>query len=162
MVEGNYRICSICGSMLRSENFEHHMQTQHTPEKEKARIEQKDLDRKKRLEGMQIVQCEICGIKIKKKNLKKHKRNVHEAVIVKCSICGMSMKENKLTKHKQNIHNEYSSEQLKLKLKKMPVSERNKFIKKVLGPEQNNSTDIFSKGRVVSGGGYGLGRNRKH
>lgn len=141
-----YKTCPVCNCNLRLKNFNRHMQLQHNPVAEKHRAAQqlatKELklkrEHEKELEKDTIVQCPICQLDIKKKNLRRHKRKSHRL--------------------KPNA----PSPTLKPKLSDLSVTERRRQLNKIFGPDHEESNDVFDKGLVISGGGYGLGKNRKH
>ncbi|MCH8550241.1 MAG: hypothetical protein LAT80_15330 [Balneolaceae bacterium] len=88
-------------------------------------------------EGSQFTTCTICGVKLHKKNLEKHKDKVHTA--------------------RSSYKNKKSSE--------LSPSDRKKRLNHLLGHEPDDKIkgkDIYTKGEKLNGGAYGLGKNRKH
>lgn len=82
MTVASYKICPICGCKLLPERYDQHMETQHSAEAELKRelIQQEieEIRKQKEIEGEEIIQCEICHIEIKRKNLNKHNYHVHK------------------------------------------------------------------------------------
>jgi uncharacterized C2H2 Zn-finger protein len=62
----HYRECPVCGCTLRESNYTKHLNSQHSESAEQ--------------EGEQLVRCTLCSREVKKKNLKKHMRRIHEGV----------------------------------------------------------------------------------
>src|SRR5690606_21878913 len=70
-----------------------------------------------------------------------------------------------LRRHKRKSHRlkpNAPSPTLKPKLSDLSVTERRRQLNKIFGPDHEESNDVVDKGLVISGGGYGLGKNRKH
>ena len=44
----------------------------------------------------------------------------------------------------------------------MTTAQKRRYLDSLTSPERERSSDIMDSGRVSLGGGYGLGRNRKH
>jgi predicted ATP-dependent serine protease len=84
----------------------------------------------------EYTKCTKCNSFVKNKNLKKHARNHKKADQVKANarprLCDMSS------------------------------SDRKKWLVSLDRPDKEFSKDIFSRGKVLNGGSYGLGKSRKH
>lgn len=143
----NYRICPRCGCGLRADRFEKHMRKQHSPCAEKARelARQKLAITKelKELEGNQTVRCNICGTKVKLKNKGRHFKKVHDTFGNYCQ-------------------NPVSTTPESGSLRSLSSRDRIRALNRRFGPDREYSEDLFDRGRVVQGGGYGLGNNRHH
>lgn len=142
-----YRTCPKCGCDLRADRFEKHMRKQHSPSAEKVR----ELARQKRaiakklkeMEGKQTVRCDICGTKVKLKHKARHLRKVHGDQNEPC-------------------HDPISIRPHGGSLRSLSSRDRIRALNRLFGPDREYSEDIFERGRVVQGGGYGLGNNRRH
>ena len=77
-------------------------------------------------------------------------------LIVKCDICNVEINRKNLIKHKRKVH------KISGVTVNMTNSERTRYINKLFAPDRDYSEDVFDRGRVTSGGGYGLGRSRRH
>ena len=82
MLSKSFKICPICQCKVLLERYKTHITEKHSPEAELKRIilqHQIENNRKQReIEGEEIICCELCGVEIKRKNLNKHKYNVHK------------------------------------------------------------------------------------
>lgn len=100
---------------------------------------------------------------------------------VVCPVCRVSVKEKKLAKHNRRQHTEAGkakkaearakkafSKAMDKKLEPRPslrfmgTAKRRRYLDSLDKPDREWSSDVMDSGRVYSGGGYGLGRNRKH
>lgn len=87
-----------------------------------------------------------------------------EKRIVNCQYCGVKVGRGKLNRHISRVHSEVKATPVVVeKLGEMSPSERRKRLRKMFGPDDDDKgSDVFDRTRVVSGGGFGLGKNRKH
>ena len=100
------------------------------------------------------VACPICNVSLKEKNLLKHKRRKH-------SEAGQTKKaETRAKKDFDRVNRKKLAPLPSLKL--MNATQRRRYLDSLDRPDRDWSSDIMDSGRVYTGGGYGLGRNRKH
>ena|SRR5690606_2985458 len=127
--------CPKCHLKISKLKLRRHLKRVHNPEVELARKQEALAESRKKIEGEKIVICPICKCLIKSKNLVKHGKLKHQ--LFPSQISGTN-------KFKSN-------------------REKESFWKSKLGPDvEDESNDVFSKGVVISGGAYGLGKNRKN
>lgn len=88
----------------------------------------------------EFVPCPRCKIEVKRKNLKKHSK--------------------KHTKKHNNI--DETTVTMRPRLCDMSPTKRRRYLDSLDRPEKEYTQDIYSRGMVVSGGAYGLGKNRRH
>lgn len=90
----------------------------------------------KRINLDYFVKCPRCKVDVKKKNLKKHEKH-----------------------HKKKDEKKLNS---RPRLCDMPQEKRRKWLDSLDKPDREFSQDVYSRGKVVRGGAYGLGRNRRN
>lgn len=160
-------VCTECGVTTNIKNVDKHMKTLHSAEanEKKLRLQiQKEAKRLRKLQdGKKIIKCEICGVSLASRNLAKHKRKQHSP--------DSKFAYPKTREILKNLKlNNKKEEELKKHLKKYPDStmahmsnaQKRKHLNRMFGPDDNKTSDIFDKGKVSSGGAYGLGKNRKN
>ena len=88
----------------------------------------------------EFIPCPKCKIVVKRKNLKKHSK--------------------RHTKKHNNIGD--TTVTIRPRLCDMSPAKRKRYLDSLGRPEKEYTEDLYSRGMVVSGGAYGLGKNRKH
>lgn len=127
--------CPKCHLKISKRRLRRHLKRDHNPEVELARKQAALAESRNKIEGEKNIKCPICSCLIKSKNLVRHGKLKHKLFL--SQISGIN-------KFKSN-------------------REKESFWKSKLGPDiEDESNDVFSKGVVISGGAYGLGKNRKN
>lgn len=140
MSSTEYEFCSKCNARLKRTNVSSHMERVHSPEAENKRRIAEKLKQAKLLDDSKIINCPICKVELRKKNLSKHKAKAH----------GSSKKHQK-AKSRRSITSP-----------DMTAKQKERALAAYFGPDREHSRDALGSGRFVSGGAYGLGKNRKH
>lgn len=81
---------------------------------------------------------------------------------VTCPECKVQVKKHRLSKHRQKQHVEKRMTSQRPLLKDMTPAQRKRYLDSLDRPERERSNDVMDRGMVSLGGGYGLGRSRKH
>ena len=172
MTEKQYKRCPICCRGFRLDRFKKHMSQKHGAESQNQATlytKAKPLEKKIILtltpEQDLMVKCPTCKRQIKEKNLAKHMRKVHVTLMQSLDVLC-------IPSHMRKVHEDWSipmsSPTLEprvageLKIGELPLAERKRQLRILFGPDRETSEDIFDRGLVVSGGGYGMGKSRSH
>lgn len=84
---------------------------------------------------------------------------------IKCPDCGGEVKRKNLNKHRKRYHLPKPAPKpasSKPMLKYMTTAQKRRYLNSLDRPDREWSDDVMDRGRVSLGGGYGLGKNRKH
>lgn len=173
-MERKYKICPKCNAKVREENYERHMEFQHSPEGERRRAEavekQRAIDRAKNQEAKRIRkqnQAEKRRTEEEERKKKREKEKEEGEVIYKCALCNSAVKKKNFAKHMKNQHGIANATRPKPTYPKatmsgMSSSDKKKHLKKLFGREKEHSEDAFDRGVIIHGGAWELGKNRKH
>lgn len=139
--------CPNCGELVSEHRIKRHISKVHSPLRElQARVEQlKHAEESKRRELLsQSILCPDCHLKIKLGNVKSHFGTVH-AKPAPAHFLSQLEEAPQVNRFRND-------------------REREAYWRKQLGPTNDGdpSNDVFDSGHVVSGGAYGLGKNRRH
>lgn len=158
MSERQYKQCPVCRCILRLNRFERHMSQQHASEAQIKPSTQMPVTTRKNTQT------------VEKKSVEK--QNIEPIPMVKCPTCKKQVRETRLARHMRKVHDDWSmplpsppklpKKTKKVKIGKLPDRERKRQLRILFGPDRETSDDIFDRGLVVSGGGYGLGKSRAH
>lgn len=148
--------CAQCKAMVRKGRMPKHMAKLHSLEALLARS-------KRAVHEQQLVECPHCKKKIQRKSLPEHIRTAHAAEhIVKNAVVKVTRSTNTQSSMRQQ-------KSRRPKIEEAPENrftterEKNAFWREIEAPElEDDAVDVFDKRRVVHGGGYGLGKNRRH
>lgn len=133
---------------VAAHNLKKHLKRAHSPEAERERAKKKAAlaeakaaeDRVKR-EAEMVLSCPICKASVKAKNLPKHGRLKHGRLVTSAQAKGEPEPTSRF----------------------LSAREREAFFQARLGPQfDEESEDAFERGRILHGGAFGLGKNRKH
>lgn len=69
--------CPQCGCNISSGNLEKHINRVHSPEGQKRLLERAEIVAAREIAREELVSCEICKTQVKRKHLKKHKKETH-------------------------------------------------------------------------------------
>jgi hypothetical protein len=81
---------------------------------------------------------------------------------VTCPECKARVKAHRLKKHRRKQHDKKQANPQRPLLKDMTPAQRKRYLDSLDKPEREWSSDVMDRGMVSLGGGYGLGRSRKH
>ena len=113
------------------------------------------------LDKEKYVGCPVCNREMKKKNLPKHLRREHSAegvINVKKPTFNTSDAKARRAFRKANDKKVVSNHSLR----DMSPAQRRRHLDALDRPDREESRAIMDSGRVFHGGGYGLGKSRKH
>lgn len=137
--------CPKCQSMVNERRLEYHLQKVHSSGKFIAHLAEKNRKAVEAAREVYVttwIQCLSCQEKIQLKDIKRHFAVVHFAPASKemLALIGLSEPINlfKSTREREAYWREFS------------------------GIQRVESEDLFEKTRVLNGGLFGLGKNRKH
>lgn len=94
-----------------------------------------------------------------------HTNETERDEFVACPDCKVQLKRKNLLKHRKKKHFEKENSKPTTPrplLKNMTSVQRKRYLDSLDRPDREWSNDVMDRGRVSLGGGYGLGRSRKH
>lgn len=144
-IETEMVACPKCGQTVARRNIERHLARAHSAEKERqsaAGDNLKIVNQARRVYLGTVVKCASCKHGIKLSEIKSHYATAHKspAPLEMLALVGLSEPQNMFKSDR----------------------EREAYWRAKSGFDGGSSDDVFDRGRVVSGGAYGLGKNRKH
>lgn len=148
--------CAQCEAMVRKDRLGKHMAKQHSLEASLAKSRQAERDE-------QPVECPHCKNMIKLKRLPGHIRKVHgiEQTVKQPGIQKVVSTNTRTSWRRRKPMKPKTEPALEGRFKS--EREKNAFWRDLEAPEvEDDSVDVFDKRRVVLGGAYGLGKNRRH
>ncbi len=138
--------CPHCNQKVAARNLERHVKKAHNPDTELKRLISENLVRVQAAREKfltTIVKCTICRKLIQLKDIKSHYGSSHAKPAPTEMLSFLRETPPK---------NQFASER-----------ERERFWKEKSGYQsEDTSDDVFEKKKVILGGAYGLGKNRKH
>lgn len=131
-------LCKECGKPIRSSRLEDHMARTHVITKELMS------------DGRRLITVPP-GLRVHGPK----KKNREEAI--KCPVCSTTTAIVNLARHMAEVHGKaFSPQHFRKPAGLLPAQSSS------AGLIEHSGEDIFDRGMVYSGGGYGLGKNRRH
>ncbi|WP_159099486.1 hypothetical protein [Parazoarcus communis] len=137
--------CPKCGELVAKHNLARHFARAHSPEKElrsTANENFKVVNDARRIFMSTLVKCTKCKRNIKLVEIKSHFATAHQSPVPPDMLALVGLSE---------PTNLFKSDR-----------EREAYWREKSGFESCRGEDLFDRSCVITGGAYGLGKNRKH
>ena len=142
--------CPICGMSVKQSALERHIRMKHSSDKLEniiKALQQNGLN-------SQFIECPACLNIVRDFNFWSHAKRAHKLKIDPCfkptGSRGKKKKRKQIDKNQERV-NRFANE-----------AEKEKFWRDTLGPDKDYSEDIMDRKNIKLGGGFGMGKNRKH